>query len=87
MLTGEICTNLSCLIKRKKVKGLHNTKEKKIQMLTGSCVFCIFYRFGVNMANFPIVSRINAALSNLEAFKLAHPSQQPDCPDESRNVQ
>lgn len=42
-------------------------------------------RFGVNMTNFPIISRIDAALNNLEAFKIAHPSQQPDCPDEMRS--
>lgn len=44
-------------------------------------------RFGVNMTNFPIISRINTALSNLEAFKIAHPSQQPDCPDDMRSTQ
>ncbi|XP_018013646.1 maleylacetoacetate isomerase [Hyalella azteca] len=37
-------------------------------------------RFGVDMAAFPIISRIGAALGELEAFKAAHPTQMSDCP-------
>ncbi len=36
------------------------------------------------MSEFPIISRINSALEELEAFKKSHPTQQPDCPPELR---
>ena len=35
-------------------------------------------RFKVDMSKFPTISRINATLAELEAFKAAHPSAQPD---------
>ncbi|KAJ7358921.1 Glutathione S-transferase zeta-1 [Desmophyllum pertusum] len=41
-------------------------------------------RFKVDMSQFPIISRIHEDLNKLEAFKAAHPSKQPDCPDEMR---
>ncbi|KAF9145783.1 Glutathione S-transferase zeta-1 [Mortierella sp. GBA39] len=41
-------------------------------------------RFGVDMSAFPIISRINATLSDLPEFKAAHPSQQIDCPADLR---
>ena len=41
-------------------------------------------RFKVEMSQFPVISRINDDLSKLEAFKVSHPSKQPDCPEESR---
>ena len=41
-------------------------------------------RFRVDMSQFPVISRINDDLSKLEAFKVSHPSKQPDCPEESR---
>ena len=44
-----------------------------------------FYRFKVDMSQFPVISRIHESLSGLEAFKVAHPSQQPDCPEDLRN--
>ena len=34
------------------------------------------------MTQFPIISRINDELSELDAFKAAHPSKQPDCPED-----
>ncbi|KAG1543772.1 hypothetical protein G6F51_006473 [Rhizopus arrhizus] len=37
-------------------------------------------RRGVDMTQFPILSRLNESLSELPAFKRAHPSSQPDCP-------
>ncbi|KAG1155732.1 hypothetical protein G6F37_008277 [Rhizopus arrhizus] len=37
-------------------------------------------RRGVDMTQFPILSRLNESLSQLPAFKRAHPSSQPDCP-------
>lgn len=36
------------------------------------------------MSNYPIISRINESLCELDAFKVASPSQQPDCPPELR---
>ena len=42
------------------------------------------YRFKVDMSQFPVISRIDESLSELEAFKAAHPSQQPDCPEDLR---
>lgn len=41
-------------------------------------------RFEVDMTAFPIISRINDALSELDAFKVSHPSKQPDCPEDLR---
>eukprot|EP00043_Microstomoeca_roanoka_P011127 m.105062 g.105062 ORF g.105062 m.105062 type:complete len:217 (+) comp15101_c1_seq1:33-683(+) len=41
-------------------------------------------RFEVDMSQYPTIQRINAALSELAEFKAAHPSQQPDCPEELR---
>nr|XP_054758091.1 maleylacetoacetate isomerase-like [Lytechinus pictus] len=41
-------------------------------------------RFNVNMATFPIISRINDGLAELDAFKVSHPSKQPDCPEDLR---
>uniref|UniRef100_A0A0K0FAM7 maleylacetoacetate isomerase n=1 Tax=Strongyloides venezuelensis TaxID=75913 RepID=A0A0K0FAM7_STRVS len=35
-------------------------------------------RFDVDMSEFPIISKINEELEKIEAFKLAHPSVQPD---------
>ncbi|KAG0242119.1 glutathione S-transferase [Mortierella sp. GBAus27b] len=43
-------------------------------------------RFGVDMTQYPIINRINDALEQLDAFKAAHPSVQPDCPPENRAV-
>lgn len=42
-------------------------------------------RFKVDMSQFPVISRIHDSLSQVEAFKVAHPSKQPDCPDEMRS--
>ncbi|XP_071788508.1 maleylacetoacetate isomerase-like [Asterias amurensis] len=41
-------------------------------------------RFKVDMSKFPVISRINAALMELDSFKASHPSKQPDCPEEQR---
>lgn len=39
-------------------------------------------RFKVDMAAFPTISHVHDALSSLETFKAAHPTNQPDCPDD-----
>ncbi|XP_064106117.1 maleylacetoacetate isomerase-like isoform X1 [Macrobrachium nipponense] len=39
-------------------------------------------RFKVDMSAFPTISRIHDALTSLEAFQAAHPSKQPDCPED-----
>ncbi len=36
-------------------------------------------RFNSNMADYPNIARIYAACNQLDAFKAAHPDQQPDC--------
>ncbi|KAF0312918.1 Maleylacetoacetate isomerase [Amphibalanus amphitrite] len=41
-------------------------------------------RFGVDMSQFPTISRVGAHLDTLEPFKAAHPTKQPDCPEELR---
>jgi len=41
-------------------------------------------RFKVDMSEFPTISRVSEHLDNLEAFKAAHPTQQPDCPAQLR---
>ena len=41
-------------------------------------------RFKVDMSKYPTIERIDAALLQLPAFKAAHPSAQPDCPEELR---
>ncbi|KAM6335514.1 maleylacetoacetate isomerase [Podargus strigoides] len=37
-------------------------------------------RYKVDMGPYPTITRINKALLELEAFKVSHPSQQPDTP-------
>jgi len=44
-------------------------------------------RFKVDLSKFPTIMRIVNALSDLEAFKVAHPFAQPDCPEELRGSQ
>ena len=39
-------------------------------------------RFSVDMTKFPIISRLEQHLSSLPQFIKAHPTQQPDCPEE-----
>lgn len=39
-------------------------------------------RFNVDLEEFPIITRINATLIELEPFKKADPSNQPDCPED-----
>ncbi|XP_032237128.1 maleylacetoacetate isomerase isoform X2 [Nematostella vectensis] len=41
-------------------------------------------RFKVDMSRYPTIARIHEALEQVDAFKEAHPSRQPDCPDEMR---
>ncbi|XP_062863820.1 maleylacetoacetate isomerase [Trichomycterus rosablanca] len=41
-------------------------------------------RFKVDLNQFPIIKRINQTLLELEAFKVSHPSCQPDTPDDLR---
>lgn len=38
------------------------------------------HRFNVDMNAFPIIKKIDENLLELDAFKVAHPSKQPDCP-------
>ncbi len=48
--------------------------------------FCdIFFRFKVDMKQFPIITRINDELGKLEAFQVSHPFKQPDCPEELKD--
>lgn len=72
--------------------------EKKLSKTAGSCCFGnqvtaadIFLvpgvfaaiRQGVKMDSYPLVKKINDHLIQLEAFKKAHPSCQPDTPQEN----
>ncbi|NXK54909.1 MAAI isomerase, partial [Chauna torquata] len=41
-------------------------------------------RFSVDLGPYPTITRINKALLELEAFKVSHPSRQPDTPAELR---
>lgn len=43
-------------------------------------------RFKVDLGQFPVLSRVAAALESLPAFKAAHPSRQPDTPPELREA-
>ena len=38
----------------------------------------------MDMTKFPCISEINDRLLELDAFKVAHPFRQPDCPDDLR---
>ncbi|KAF0519596.1 maleylacetoacetate isomerase-like protein [Gigaspora margarita] len=42
-------------------------------------------KFGIDMTKFPLIQRIANDLSELDAFKKAHPQNQIDCPAEERN--
>ena len=37
-----------------------------------------YFRFNVDMSEFPVISRIVKDLETLDAFVKAHPDQQPD---------
>eukprot|EP00055_Hartaetosiga_balthica_P007056 m.23775 g.23775 ORF g.23775 m.23775 type:complete len:218 (+) comp5583_c0_seq1:128-781(+) len=39
-------------------------------------------RFEVDMSKYPTIQRIAGTLSELDAFAKAHPTKQPDCPEE-----
>lgn len=39
-------------------------------------------RFKVSLEQYPIIRRVNESLEKLPQFKVAHPSNQPDCPPE-----
>ncbi|KAI4879785.1 hypothetical protein NFI96_027198 [Prochilodus magdalenae] len=41
-------------------------------------------RFKVDVNQFPTIKRLNQTLTELEAFKVSHPSCQPDTPDDLR---
>ncbi|XP_022048958.1 maleylacetoacetate isomerase isoform X1 [Acanthochromis polyacanthus] len=41
-------------------------------------------RFNVDMEQFPTIKRLNQTLLEMEAFKVSHPSRQPDTPPELR---
>jgi maleylacetoacetate isomerase len=43
----------------------------------------VFRRFEVDIEKYPNIYRIDAALSKLDAFKKAHPDNQPDCPNKN----
>lgn len=59
-------------------------------MPTGMSMYILFVllstciRFKVDMAEFPIISRINETLLELEEFKQTAPTKQQDCPPELR---
>ena len=42
------------------------------------------FRWKVNLTNYPLIISIEEKLNKNDAFKAAHPSQQPDCPDEEK---
>ncbi|KAM8737141.1 maleylacetoacetate isomerase isoform 1-T1 [Acanthopagrus schlegelii] len=41
-------------------------------------------RFKVDVGQYPTIKRLNQALLEIEAFKVSHPSRQPDTPDDLR---
>ncbi|KAK2878571.1 hypothetical protein QQF64_011363 [Cirrhinus molitorella] len=41
-------------------------------------------RFKVDMSQFPTIRRLNQTLTEIDAFKVSHPSRQPDTPDDLR---
>jgi maleylacetoacetate isomerase len=41
-------------------------------------------RFKISLDNYPLVRRINDDLEKIVEFQQAHPSKQPDCPEELR---
>jgi len=41
-------------------------------------------RFKVDMLQFPHINRVHEELMKIEAFQAAHPSKQPDCPEDLR---
>lgn len=41
-------------------------------------------RFKVDLEKYPTIKRLNQTLCEIEAFKVSHPSCQPDTPEELR---
>lgn len=44
------------------------------------------HRFGVDLSFFPTIGRLNRELAELPEFQAAHPSQQPDFPNNSKTT-
>jgi hypothetical protein len=44
----------------------------------------LYNRFKLDMSKYPHIDRIDRALNALEAFKKAHPNEQPDCPEDQK---
>ncbi|CAF0787127.1 unnamed protein product [Adineta steineri] len=40
----------------------------------------------INLTNHPLITSIEEKLNKIDAFKLAHPNQQPDCPDNENKI-
>ncbi len=46
----------------------------------------IFFLFSwkINLTKYPFITSIEERLNEIDAFKAAHPNQQPDCPKEEK---
>lgn len=53
-------------------------------IFTKSASFIAVCRFKVDMEKFPTIKRLNETLLKMEAFKVSHPSCQPDTPPDLR---
>jgi maleylacetoacetate isomerase len=42
------------------------------------------FRWKINLTNHPLIISIEEKLDKNDAFKAAHPNQQPDCPEEEK---
>ena len=67
------------------VTTLYCLSVARLYCLPVTTLYCLFVaRFGVDMSQFPTISRVGAHLDSLEPFQAAHPGRQPDCPEELR---
>ncbi|CEG70110.1 hypothetical protein RMATCC62417_06059 [Rhizopus microsporus] len=85
---------------RRAIEGALAGLEKKIKCSSGTyCIgdhisvadfflvplhFTVTKKFGIDMKQFPYITRIRNTLMTLSEFKDTHPYNQPDCPEELR---
>ncbi|ORE07674.1 thioredoxin-like protein [Rhizopus microsporus var. microsporus] len=85
---------------RRVIEGALAGLEKKIKCSSGTyCIgdhisvadfflvplhFTVTKKFGIDMKQFPYITRIRNTLMTLSEFKNTHPYNQPDCPEELR---
>lgn len=73
---------LQCREVFKSITLISNRQQKTSFFPSTAMVFSS--RFKVDLEKYPTIKRLNQTLREVEAFKVSHPSCQPDTPEELR---